>query len=47
MAVKVMHQGVPYTLDNGDRQKAYDLYEELSRDLCNYKLVLYCLIASW
>lgn len=35
MAVKVMHQGVPYPLDNGDRQKAYDLYEELSRDLCN------------
>ena len=35
MAVKVMHQGALYTLDNGDRQKAYDLYEKLRRDLGN------------
>lgn len=33
MALKVMHRGVLYTLDNGDRQQAYDLYEELRREM--------------
>jgi len=32
-ALKIMHRGVLYTLDNGDRQQAYELYEELRREL--------------
>jgi len=33
MALEAMHRGVLYSLDNGDRQKAFELYEELRRDL--------------
>lgn len=32
-ALKIMHRGVLYTLDNGEREEAYELYEELRREL--------------
>ena len=32
-ALKIRHRGVLYTLDNGDRQEAYELYEELRHEL--------------